>query len=95
MSGLKSVLLRESIKHVAEHAFYSCFDLETVVIETSSPLHRTFAGCIHLTGVEFTPSCKTTAVSEVFANCVRLNSVTLPESLTHLGASCFEGCVEL
>ena len=55
--------------------------------------HSAFSGCANLTSVEFAQGSTLEIIHlKTFQNCVRLRSITLPDTIKEIGERAFEGC---
>jgi len=100
--NLTSVTLPSTLTSLGRSAFSDCYELTTLTIKSSnlSILHSAFSGCNKLTTVTFVPN---DAPSEgvtifedyVFSGCSSLTSITLPTTLTSIGANAFSSCSSL
>lgn len=73
-------------------------DIESVKIEPSldSIPNRAFYGCSKLSNVDLGPSTEMTEISaEAFKNCVSLQNIVIPSSVTTLDSEVFYGCEAL
>ena len=89
---LKSVLLPPRITHIEDRAFEKCSSIESVTFsENISHIgNEAFCECRSLQSV-ILPDSVTYIGDRAFYG-TRLNSITLPKSLKHLGANPFSSC---
>lgn len=102
--AITDIELPNGITKIEINAFRGCINLQQItipgtVIEMGNGV---FADCAKLSSITFEPSTssvsapKLTAIeSETFLNCVSLESVSLPSTLTDVGYAAFDGCVKL
>jgi hypothetical protein len=78
-------------------AFLGCASLKKVtIIDAGDIANSAFGSCTALESVEFGGAPATTSIGDyAFANCAALKSLTLPATLTTLGASPFSRCSSL
>ena len=95
-STIRSVRLGSGITSIADHAFYNCFQLESVTIPTTiaSVEEYAFYYCYTLKAA-IIPSGVTTIGNRAFNNCGSLLSVSLPSSITSIGQYAFNNCYSL
>lgn len=99
---LKSVSIPASVQTISRLAFGSCRQIENVDIpDIAKWCDYSFGGVPHLRlkGEEIVdlviPEGVTSVVSQAFAGCAGLRSVSIPASLKKIGDSAFKGCVSL
>ena len=95
-TGLKEMVLPESLTLLGSFAFQGCASLTSVTIPSgvSELENYTFSGCSRLQSVSLTAGLKKIG-NLVFENCTQLSSITLPDGLTDIGNSAFKGCTAL
>ncbi len=97
-SGLKltSVSIPASVINIDWYGFYTCKELESVIIPNSvkSISKSTFEFCSSLKSVSL-PNSVTDIGQYIFAKCTNLESVTISNSITSLSKSAFEACSNL
>ncbi|MFI3263277.1 MAG: leucine-rich repeat protein [Rikenellaceae bacterium] len=81
---------------IADSAFYSCSNLESVILPSSitSIGNDAFCYCDNLHSIRI-PSSVTTIGNSAFYNCYNLLNIKLPNFITHIGNSVFYGCANL
>ncbi len=95
-SGIRSLVLPETVNSLASNIFAECPNLESVTLPsglTRLP-NQLFDKCPKLTTVNI-PAGVTSLPDYLFRNCTSLAHVTLPASLTSIGSDCFYGCSSL
>lgn len=85
-ANLTSVTLPATLKHLGTYTFQNCTALEE--IDLSKLTNMTVIG-------SSATACKIDTASYVFAGCTNLQKVTLPESVTKIGAYVFKDCASL
>jgi len=95
-SGVKDVVLSNSVKALGDFIFYECYDLTSVALpnQCKELSDYTFAECKKLQSVTL-PSSLTKIGKSVFYDCVGLLSLTLPTTITSIGEYAFYGCKNL
>ena len=95
-TGLRSIILSESITSIGDHAFSGCTGLGTLAFpETLTKIGKSaFEGCSELSSVAFSDRLDKLGTA-AFLGCTSLLSLTLPKSLTVLPDSAFYGCTSL
>ena len=96
---MERVILPSTLEYIGIGAFDGCLKLVSVNFPKgneliTSFLDNTFRNCISLSAVDF-PSNMTTLCNRVFYGCEKLQSVTLPDSITSIGVDCFRNCLSL
>ena len=99
MTKLTTVLLPETLEVMSERTFMNCTSLESIAIPASvtSIGAMSFEGCTSLSNVQFAQNAAITELGEdpnvesaIFRGTTALNAITLPESITSMGANIFE-----
>ena len=90
-SGVKRIILGDSVTIIGNSAFSGCSSLTSVTISNSVTTIRgyAFSGCISLTSVTI-PNSVTTIEQSAFRGCSSLTSVTIGNSVTTIGYNAFE-----
>ena len=85
-----------SVTSIGEDAFYSCYNLTSVIIPNSvtSIGGSAFSFCLSLPSVTI-PNSVTSIGYSAFYRCSRLTSVTIPNSVTSIGYRAFSECSNL
>ena len=104
-SKLVSVTIPASVTRIGVNSFAGCGSMKYFIIAQNSKLttlsYRSFHACGLLTsialpeGLTSSGNEATYGTSETFNNCIGLVSVTLPTTLTTIGATMFSGCTAL
>lgn len=95
---LTSIEIPSSVTRIQHYVFNGCESLtsvtipESVVIESSNS--NMFSNCTNLTEVTI-PSSTTIIPNYMFRNCSALTTVNFPISITKIGTSAFDSCVNL
>lgn len=91
-----SVVIPNSVKTIANFAFYGCEKLESVTIGNGVTIieHDAFRACYALKSIEI-PSSVTTIGGNAFLTCRALKNATIPNSVTTIEGSAFSGCSSL
>ena len=94
--GLEAVEIPKSVKHLGEHAFYSCGKLYRVDLSASSIQEiseRAFASCPLLSQVYLQNNRGESSILRIgpyaFYNCASLNLITIPSSVVSIGTYAF------
>lgn len=94
-SGLTSIELPGSLTSLGSNAFINCVDLLAVTFTASSQIKSltwyTFSGCSKLNNVILPPGL-TEIGTHAFFNCAALGQLTIPATVTSIGANAFSGC---
>ena len=85
----ETVTLPATLSSVADYLFYDCAKLKTVNVNSKAVGAHTFEGCVLLDTVTLTGV--TSIGDAAFEGCEKLNSLTLPESVIHVGKGAFAG----
>ncbi|MCR5847057.1 MAG: leucine-rich repeat protein [Lachnospiraceae bacterium] len=94
--GLKNVEFEEGITTVANHLFYNCEGLESIVIpDTVTKIDfGAFQGCGSLKNVTL-PDGLNSIEDRAFYCCESLKSIKIPDSVKKISYLAFAGCVNL
>ena len=81
---------------IDEGAFYSCSNLETIVIPNTvtNIIQGAFCGCTNLRNIEI-PSSVASIGDCIFGDCWRLTDVRIPDGITNIPAWTFGYCRDL
>ena len=92
-TGLKSVVIPNSVTRIESSAFYGCTNLASVKMSNSVTYigDNAFQHCSSLTSIEL-PSSIELMADGVFYGCDGLTSVEIPNSVTSIGNSMFYSC---
>jgi hypothetical protein len=95
-SGVKSILIPNSVISIGRHAFRNCKNLTSIIIPNSVQTigSSAFSDCHSLISVNI-PNSITTIESYAFDGCRNLISVSIPNSVTNIRYSAFRGCHSL
>ena len=95
-SGVKRIIIGDSVTTIGQYAFYGCSFLTSVTIGNSVTTigGGAFYDCSSLTSVTI-PNSVTTIGWYAFQNCSFLTSVTIPNSVTTIGSEAFRYCSSL
>ena len=100
-TGLTQMTIPNSVTSIGTRCFRGCTGLTSVTVPDSviSIGNLCFGGCTGLTSAgpiggdyDYKFGWRNEIPPYAFYGCTGLTSVTLPESVTSLGISCFEGC---
>jgi hypothetical protein len=100
-SNLQSFVLPDSLTSIGYNAFGECTNLETInipdsVIYFGGPNGRVFYQCLKLrSSIDLSNTNITTIGNNTFYQCLRLTSITLPDSITTIGDNAFYQCYDL
>ena len=96
--ALTAVTFPLNVSYIGDRAFYGCTGLSEAVFQPSkvkvSIRSQLFEGCVNLAQVFMTDNVFR-IYERAFYGCAKLSAVTLPASISAIGASAFEGCVAL
>ena len=93
-----SVIIPETVKKIAEYAFYDSSLMHEVILSTSLTEIGAcaFGGCKNLKSVSFSTDSQLKKVGEhAFWGCENIEELIVPKSVTELGAHAFSGCKNL
>lgn len=92
-NSLTSILIPESLTNLGSGAFEKCSNLESVIFDNSvvGIQNSCFQNCTNLKNVELG---KVTSIVDAFKNCIKLESIIIPNSVESLSGS-FYGCTSL
>ena len=95
-SGVKRIIIGDSVTTIGQYAFYGCSFLTSVTIGNSVTTigGGAFYDCSSLTSVTI-PNSVTTIGWYAFYGCSSLTSVTIPNSVTTIGNEAFRYCSSL
>lgn len=96
MSGLKEIVIPDSVTHIGKCAFSDCENLQRVVLPSRLQVisEDLFESCGSLTEVNI-PASVRVLQSACFAACVSLKTIVLPEGLQTIEDRVFEFCESL
>lgn len=108
-SGLKSVVIPNSVKSIGSSAFYGCNVTDIYITDIGAwcdisgikelMSYGSKNKKIYLNGTEIKdlviPNGVTSIDSQAFYCCTNLTSVVIPDSVTSIGQSAFHGCTSL
>ena len=95
-SGIKSVVIEDSVTSIGDYAFHYCTSLESITIPDSvtSIGYLAFGGCTSLTSITI-PDSVTSIGDYAFYACESLTSITIPDGVTSIGNGAFLACESL
>ena len=95
---LQKVVIPVGVKKIEKHAFKSCTQLTTIKLppEIETIGTSAFYGCNMLSDVDLLNKKHLVSLgNDSFANCHRIQQMTIPETVTELPRGLFRGCVSL
>ena len=95
-SGLKSVIIPDTVTGIGFGAFMGCKNLESVVISGSVKRieEQAFGACPKLSSVTLSEGIEVIGTL-AFYECKSLSAIVIPESVTEIENHCFTGCESL
>lgn len=92
-----TVVIPKSVTEIGYGAFYSCVRLTSVTFNSAATLiEGAFRECSSLQTVTFASDVKLKTIgSSTFSGCSKLQSITIPETVTSIGSQAFYGCTRL
>ncbi|MBQ8522590.1 MAG: leucine-rich repeat protein [Clostridia bacterium] len=98
-TSLTSITLPSSLTTIGTYAFSSCTSLTSIDLSACTSLTTIGDFAFYstaLTNIDLSNCVNLTTIGEhAFSSCTSLTSITLPSSLTTIGASAFGGCTAL
>ena len=104
-SGLTSIVIPEKVTVIEDYVFENCADLASVTFNTPAAYDSAyssttgdylFRNCTSLTTVKFADNTTFTEIGKGwFSGCEKLETITLPTSVTKLADEAFLGCKKL
>ncbi len=97
---LTSITIPAGVTSVGDFALYGCTGLTTVNFNATNCTNMglgydyVFSGCTNLATVNIGKDV-TNIPAYAFVNCTGLTNITIPDSVTSIGARAFEGCISL
>lgn len=106
LKNVKEVIIPKSLKTVGNAAFQSCYLLESITVRgekssgfnlgyVTSIKNYAFVSCNSMRSVTLSEELTGVLGKECFANCGKLQSLTVPESIYVISENCFKNCYEL
>ncbi len=96
-SAMKNINFPKTLETIYLNAFENCSSMESVIglqnTKLSGQLIATFKNCKKLNYIEFPEGV--TYMESTFQGCTALYGITLPNSVTTVGAHTFDGCSNL
>lgn len=90
---LNSISFSNSINYIGKFAFDECTNLQTVEVHLSESLNETPTSDIIQSLFPNSNTTPNTSINEnAFRDCISLQSITIPNSITSIGNSAFTGC---
>jgi hypothetical protein len=97
-SGVKSIVIPDSVESLHTSCFQRCEQLETAHIGNgvNNWFNSVFYLCKKLSEVTFGENCKISTIpGSTFHGCEALSKIILPHTITKIGDSAFRGCSSL
>ena len=101
LNSLTSITIPDSVTSIGRYAFSDCTNLETITIPKNAKFDSNYGGtfnnCTSLKNVKFSNGIEEIP-SYLFygsSNLNSLTSITIPDSVTYIGGSAFNGCTGL
>lgn len=93
--SIENVIISHGVTRIGDFAFYYSPNLKSVQISNTVEKigNRVFSGCGNLTTINF-PSSLTSMGAHVLSGC-KIQSLSLPNSITEIGDDAFSSCSEL
>ncbi len=104
-SSLKSIAIPDSVTNISQSAFIGCTSLESITLPFVGGIFNSYFGYIfgalsYSDNSKYVPSSLKTVIvtggtrieSYAFYNCIDIADITIPDSVTIVGNSAFEGC---
>lgn len=93
--NLTSVILGDSIKGIKKYAFWECPRITNIDLKNVTYISDWgFKECSNLESIQFPPSLASIGF-QAFAGCEKLTEVTIPATVTWMGAGVFDNCLSL
>lgn len=92
-SYIQKMNFPSTLRKIGERAFYDAMITEAILPDSATLSDYTFYDCSHLTKVHY-PKYAKTVPSYCFSSCSLLESLVLPEGLTHIYSRAFNGATK-
>ena len=106
--SLKSVIIGDSVVSINREAFFKCYALESIAVNSQNKKFKCIDGDLYdingttlicsvknKQGKYVVPSSVTSIYPYTFAGCGNLTSITIPNSVTSIGSQAFLACNKL
>lgn len=85
-----------NVTSINNNAFDGCEKVPSFTLGVINGIgSNAFKNCKAVTSMDFSNSTFTNIPSQVFANCISLQSITLPSTLVSISSECFKNCTSL
>ena len=99
-TSIRTIIIPSSVVSLGDKAFYACDNLSRVFFEDNCKIttlgESTFEGCAELRAVDLKGCTELTVIEDkAFCECIDLEAVVFPDSLTSIGKLVFRECGSL
>ena len=95
-NNLKKIKMSSNIEYIGNSAFYGCGISEITLPKSIKKIGASaFYSCTDLTTIKFEEGITCNIPSYMFGNCVKLNKITIPNTVQEIEGFAFDNCFRL